>query len=122
MEQVNICIIKPNKKSFSETFIQEHINRLPGNKKVLYGGAFPLYDNEDKYLIRSRLALLNYLFQKKVLKRKNIAVRIKALCDYLKRESIDMVLAEYGMVGAMVAPACKMANVQLVIHFHGADV
>jgi len=32
-----------------------------------------------------------------------------------------VVLAEYGTVGAMVADACRLANVPLVIHFHGAD-
>ncbi|MBV8389603.1 MAG: glycosyltransferase [Mucilaginibacter sp.] len=122
MEPANICIVKPNKKAFSETFIQEHINRLQGNKKVLYGGSFPLFDDQDNYLIRSKLGLLSYLFQKRILKKKNIPIRIKALRDYLKREKIDVVLAEYGMTGAMVAPACKMANVPLVIHFHGADV
>jgi colanic acid/amylovoran biosynthesis glycosyltransferase len=122
MKPVNLCIIKPNKSSFSETFIQEHIDRLPGNKKVLYGGAFPVYDNEGNYLIKSKLGLLSYLVQKKIFKRKNISIRNKALADYLTREKIDVVLAEYGMVGAMVTTACKMANVPLVIHFHGADV
>lgn len=122
MKPVNLCIIKPNKSAFSETFIQEHINRLPGNKKILYGGAFPLYDNEGKFLIRTKLRLLIYLIQKKIFKRKSIPVRDKALINYLKAERIDVVLAEYGMVGAMVTSACKMANVPLVVHFHGADV
>ncbi|GAC1604031.1 MAG: glycosyltransferase [Chitinophagaceae bacterium] len=122
MKPFNLCIIKPNEDSFSETFIQEHINRLPGNKKVIYGGAFPLYDDHGKYLIKSKIGLLSYLFQKKILKRKNIPVRNKALAAYLTREKIDIVFAEYGMVGAMVTHACKMANVPLVIHFHGADV
>jgi colanic acid/amylovoran biosynthesis glycosyltransferase len=121
MEPFNLCVIKPNKSVFSETFIQEHINRLPGNKKVLYGGAFPLYDNEGKFLIRSKLGLLSYLIQKRIFKKKNIAVRTKALADYLKNEKIDVVLAEYGTCGAMVAESCYLANTPLVIHFHGAD-
>lgn len=122
MEPFNLCIIKPNKNAFSETFIQEHIDRLPGNKKVLYGGAFPVYDNEGRFLIRSKLGLLSYLIQKKIFNRKDIPVRTKALANYLKKECINVVLAEYGMVGAMVTEACKIANVPLVIHFHGADV
>ena len=117
----NLCIIKPNKSVYSETFIQEHIDRLKGNKKVLYGGSFPVYDHEDKFLIRSKIDLLIYLFQKKILKRKDIAVRNKALVNYLKIEKIDLVFAEYGTVGAMVTKACKMANVPIIVHFHGAD-
>jgi glycosyltransferase involved in cell wall biosynthesis len=117
----NLCIIKPNQSAFSETFIQAHIDRLAGNKKVLYGGAFPVYDHEGKYLIRSKIALLSYLIQKRIFKRKQIGVSNRALARYLKQNKIDVVLAEYGMVGAMIASACKMAGVPLVIHFHGAD-
>src|SRR5476651_7570 len=117
----NLCIIKPNKGSVSETFIAAHINRLAGNKKVLYGGSFPVYDENDQYLIRSKIGLLSYIIQKRLFKRKNIGVSNLALVSYLQREKIDVVLAEYGTVGAMVAQACKMAGVPLVIHFHGAD-
>lgn len=121
MEDFNLCIIKPNKDTFSETFIQAHIDRLPGNKKVLYGGAFPVYDHEDKFLVKSVFGLISYLIQKRLFKKQNISVRTKALSKYLKREKIDVVLAEYGMVGAMVTAACKLAHVPLVVHFHGAD-
>jgi glycosyltransferase involved in cell wall biosynthesis len=121
MGQFNLCIIKPNKDAFSETFIQAHIERLKGNKKVLYGGDFPLYDDVGKFLIRSKLLLLVYLIQKRLFKKDEIGVRTRALVTYLKKNNIDVVLAEYGMVGAMVTSACKMAGVPLVIHFHGAD-
>ena len=122
MRAFNLCIIKPNDNSFSETFIRDHIEQLPGNKKVLYGGAFPVYDDQGKYLIRSKVGLLIYLIQKRVFHKQDIAVRNHALINYLKKEKIDVVLAEYGMVGAMVTQACKSAGVPLVVHFHGADV
>lgn len=117
----NLCIIKPNQSAFSETFIQQHIERLSGNKKVLYGGAFPVYQENGKFLILSKIDLISYLFQKKILGKRSIAVRDKALIQYLKREKIDVVFAEYGMVGAMVTEACKQADVPLIIQFHGAD-
>jgi colanic acid/amylovoran biosynthesis glycosyltransferase len=122
MEQFNLCIIKPNKDSFSETFVREHIERLPGNKKVLYGGVFPVYDHEGKYLIRSPFGLLSYLIQKKIFNKLEIKVRTNALAKYLTKQKIDVVFAEYGMVGASVTEACQLANVPLVIHYHGADV
>jgi glycosyltransferase involved in cell wall biosynthesis len=121
MDTFNLCIIKPNKNAFSESFIQEHIERIKANKKVLYGGAFPLYDDDGKFLIRSRIGLLSYFIQKRILKKKEISIRTKALSHYLKLNNIDIVLAEYGMVGALITSACKLANIPLVIHFHGAD-
>src|SRR6202012_5164531 len=105
MDNFNLCIIKPNQDAFSETFVQEHINRLPGNKKVLWGGAFPLYDDEGNFLIRSAFGLLSYLFQKRILKSKDIKVRTNALVNYLKEQKIDVVFVEYGTGGAMVTDA-----------------
>jgi colanic acid/amylovoran biosynthesis glycosyltransferase len=122
MEQFNLCIVKPNKETVSETFVREHIERLPGNKKVLYGGVFPVYDHEGKYLIRSPFGLLSYLIQKKIFNRIDIKVRTRALAKYLTENKIDVVFAEYGMVGASITEACQMSGVPLVIHYHGADV
>ncbi len=79
MEELNLCIIKPNKNAFSETFIQEHINRLPGNKKVLYGGAFPVYDHEGRFLISSILGMISFLIQKRLFNKLIIGVRTRAL-------------------------------------------
>jgi len=120
-KRYKLCIVKPNQSVFSETFIQEHINRLSGDIKVIYGGAFPLYDHHGKFLIQQKISLLIYLFQKRILRRKDIKVRTTALSNYLKKESIDVVLAEYGMTGGVITDACKIAGVPLVIHFHGAD-
>ncbi|PWK71423.1 glycosyltransferase involved in cell wall biosynthesis [Mucilaginibacter oryzae] len=121
MDKFNLCIIKPNKSAFSETFIQAHVDRIQANKKVLYGGAFPLCDDAGKFIIKSKIGLLSYLIQKRIFKKQEIGVRTRALAQYLKFNKIDVVLAEYGMVGAMVSGACKLADVPLVIHFHGAD-
>lgn len=121
MYRYNLCIVKPNGFTFSETFIQAHIQRLGGNKKVLYGGSFPIYEENGALLIRSKLDLLNYLIQKKLFKRQKISVRTQAFVNYLKEQNIDIVLAEYGTVGATIAKACQQASTPLVIHFHGAD-
>lgn len=121
MDNYNLCIVKPNKSGYSETFIQEHINKLAGHKKVVYGGAFPVYNHLDQFLISSKLDLLSYLFQKRILKRLRIKVRDMAFVRYLKKEKIAAVFAEYGFTGAMVTEACKQAKIPLIMHFHGGD-
>lgn len=119
--QLNLCIIKPNKVNYSEPFVEAHVQRLPGNKKVVYGSFFPIYAHDGSFLIRNKLKLAIYLFQKRVLGRKSIPVRTKAFTEYLKKEKIDVVLAEYGPSGALVTEACRRAEVPLVIHYHGFD-
>jgi len=121
MDSFNICIIKPNKSSYSETFIQTQIDLLKGKKHVLYGGDFPLYQPNGKFLIPSWLGIIYYLIQKRIFKKRNISTRNKALVEYLKKHQISVVLAEYGTVGATITKACSMAGIPLVIHFHGVD-
>ena len=120
-QQLVLCIVKPNKVNYSEPFIEAHIQRLPGEKKVVYGGFFPLYRHDGHFLIRNKPALLSYLFQKRVLGRKSIPLRTNAFAAYLKEQKIDVVLAEYGPTGALVTEACRQAVVPLVIHYHGFD-
>src|SRR3546814_695690 len=119
--ELTLCIIKPNKVNYSEPFVEAHIKRLPGNKKVVYGGFFPLYGHDGRFLIRSKLRLGLYLFQKRVLRRKDIPVRTRAFTRYLREQNVDVVLAEYGPTGALATPACRDAGVPLVIHYHGFD-
>lgn len=121
MNSLKLCIIKPNKSSYSETFIQTQIELLRGEKQVLYGGDFPVYQSDGKFLIKSVAGILSYLIQKRLFKKRDIAVRNSALVNYLKAQKINVVLAQYGTVGATITKACAMANVPLVIHFHGVD-
>ncbi len=53
MPDSTIAIIQPNKNAYSETFIKNHITYLKGRKIILYGGSFPLYQEQDRLLIRS---------------------------------------------------------------------
>jgi len=48
-------------------------------------------------------------------------VKTKYLSKYLIKNRIQAVLAEYGPTGAAVMDACRMANVPLIVHFHGYD-
>lgn len=116
-----LCIVEPNKNAFSETFIKAHNYKLAGDKRILYGGSFPIFDHNGNYLIKSKIKLIGYLIQKRILKRNEISIRDKALYNYFKSEKIDVVLAEYGMVGASIYKICKECNIPLIIHFHGAD-
>lgn len=121
-KDLRCCIIKPNSSfSYSETFIDVHVKLLPGNKKILYGGFFPLYSENNEFLIKSKIGLLIYFINKNLFLKMDIAIRTKALSNYLIKEKIQVVLAEYGPTGALVQPACEMAGIPLVIHFHGFD-
>ncbi|MES2734298.1 MAG: glycosyltransferase [Bacteroidota bacterium] len=43
------------------------------------------------------------------------------LTKFLKEHNIQIALVQYGPMGATWVDACELANVPMVVHFHGAD-
>jgi glycosyltransferase involved in cell wall biosynthesis len=43
------------------------------------------------------------------------------VAQFLKRQHVDVLLAEYGTTAASITPACRLAEIPLVAHFHGFD-
>ncbi len=123
MFSTRICIITTNKKGYSETFIHNHIKHLPFPKQVLYGGSTPvLYDWEtEKPLYAPYLhKIKKHLISKwKTFSEEEFVSNY--LSTYLKKNKIQIVLAEFGPVGSNVIGACIKAKIPLIVHFHGDD-
>src|SRR5690606_17965457 len=45
----------------------------------------------------------------------------RVMVRLLRRERVEVVLAEYGPSAVSVMTACREANVPLIVHFHGYD-
>ncbi len=122
----NIAIISPNKNAYSETFIQAHKNLLKGNIHYLHGGNIPTNSDKNGNLMKyywkhhfllKLLKLLPAFFYHKLKKQTNNDY----LKFYLKNEKIEIVLAEYGVTGAVNLELLKELNIKLIVHFHGFD-
>ena len=121
LEDFKIAIFKPNKNNYSETFIENQINFLKVKKEVLFGGYFPTSYGSGKFLINNPFSLALYWIQKNIFKKEEISIRNHYLSKFLKREKINLVLANYGVSGALVWKSCSQIPIPLVIHFHGFD-
>jgi glycosyltransferase involved in cell wall biosynthesis len=112
-------VISPNKNVYSETFIHAHIERLPAKVKVLYGGFFPRFTEDDRPLLPFFCRSIQFAL--KALGASSKRFPNAALQLYLRRERIEAVLAEYGPTGVNVMEACQAEGVPLIVHFHGLD-
>jgi colanic acid/amylovoran biosynthesis glycosyltransferase len=141
MRKLNICIVNPNRNAYSETFIRNHIKHLPGNILFLYGGWFPAYDKNDQriadeYINRSFTSKA-IVFLCKLLPAfiaNKIPSSIKGypydeeLNDQsfrfiLRKNKIDIVLAEFMYKGVLIKDACADLKIPFVVHTHGgADI
>lgn len=121
-DPINLCIITPDKNAYSETFIHAHITKLPAKIKVLYGGAYPQFQDDGKRLLEYPFWLkLKRVVSKWALNLSEDALRDQAFIRFIKMNHIQAVLAEYGPTGAAISEVCKEAAVPLVVHFHGYD-
>ena len=116
-----ICVISPNKNAYSETFIRAHIERLPARIRFLYGGWFPAFTDDDRPLMSS-LHRVGYRLAGRFLGVHKERFQNRILANFLKKEQVNVVLAEYGLTGVSVMHACHRAGIPLVVHFHGFDV
>lgn len=109
-----LAIFSPNQNAYSETFIQAHKN-LPFDIKFYFNGYLP------SALENKSMLDLSYAerFQKKILK--GFSAAEKKLLFSLKKEKVDVVLAEYGPTAVESLKVVKYLNLPLIAHFHGAD-
>lgn len=119
---MNICVTRSNKFSPSETFLRNQIKGLENYARVfpVYGGYLPEYEENGKLLNTRWYWFLDKL-SKNVLKKENNYFGNYGASEYLKKNKIDIVLANYGISGVKLMPICKKLNLPLIVHFHGFD-
>ncbi len=114
-----VCVTLPSPISYSETFLQAHVDRLAA--AVNYLQDFPIdidtafpnqkHSNWTEQLVHHMRIWWHRYTVNPV---KKIAVR-----SFLRKKNIDVVLAEYGLTAIGAATICRELNVPLVVHFHG---
>jgi len=118
-----LCIISTSKYAYSETFISAHYKLLSGKKFFLYQTNSSFVDINDNALYKPGIfdfkKIFNYIVRKKSTNPNYY--KIKSLKKYLKSKFIDIVLAEYGIIGELIADLCFDLKIPLIVHFYGYD-
>lgn len=119
--RLNLCILSPLKGAYSETFIRNQVELLPFNNIVLNGAELQQFSFDDKLLFPASLP--NRIYRKAVQRvtGKTGVLETKRLHGFLKEKKIDIVMAEYGQIGALIYQSCADLGIPLVVHFHGND-
>jgi colanic acid/amylovoran biosynthesis glycosyltransferase len=98
-----------------ETFVKLQIDNLPFPITHLYGYKHPfIKDGTSIKNNRSKLSSFIYrIFENQIHEYQTYKT--------LKNEKIELVLAEYGTVGAYLTGVCKKLKIPLIVHFLGHD-
>ena len=103
-----LILLNKNKPAVSETFIQIQIQYFNATSQNIYKYTTPY--SEAKISLFTRIFFL--------IKKTIGAIKF---FHYVKKNKIDVVLAQYGMVGADAVFFCKLLKLPLIVHFHGHD-
>ena len=116
---LNIAIFSPNQNPYSETFIQTHRTHLKGNIYYYYGRKNMQLENQALLVPSWERNLIK--LKRKFFKMPSGYVQETIILNSLKKNKIDVVLAEYGTHAHHILPLVKKAGVPMVVHFHGYD-
>jgi colanic acid/amylovoran biosynthesis glycosyltransferase len=117
---MQICIAAKSFDKYSETFIRNHVECLPFKIVTLTGSKLCKTSKENLLAKNSFHKALIYLLGKLgALNKKSFLSRKRA--HFFLANGVQLVLAEFAVVGIQVMESCRIANIPLIVHFHGYD-
>jgi len=131
-EGPRVAIVIPRRGVVSESFIQSHINGLFADPVVVWGSPRPLYRGNGNGVLSgvwaAAAAAVSVVLRFDSARASGAVGRRlpepayrSALARFLARERVEVVMAEYGTTAVEVMGACAIAEIPLVVHFHGFD-
>lgn len=122
MAPLRIAIATPRRDAWSETFIAAHLDRLRDVVLVLTDGTLPKSDGTGRpLLLTTRGYRFRNRYERSLLGLDKPEMLRRRISTLLRDGRVDVVLAEYGPTGEELLASCQMADVPLVVHFHGYD-
>ena len=120
--QRQLCVISPRRDVYSQTFVRAHRERLPANIKSLYIPDYEGFSTDDGPLLKPVMtARLKRAIVRKMAKLDRSDFERRAVQQFLVRNKVDAVLAEFGSASTLILDACKGIQMPLIAHFHGHD-
>lgn len=118
---IRICVTRSQKQAYSETFIRDQIDVLAEMTAVyaIHSGRYP-ERQEDDTLLSPRPFWILHKVLKPLLGRNNYFSNY-GVKRYLKNNSIDVVISNFGISAAHMVPVCKKLNIPLIPVFLGHD-
>lgn len=117
---MNIAIFTPNKNPYSETFIQAHKEYLRGKVFYYYGSGLNTR-LEDAPPLGTKMDKLRLKIVQKLGNKEPSYIKKELIIRSLKKNKIDVVLAEYATHAHQILPMVKKLDLPMVVHFHGFD-
>ncbi|WP_269540992.1 glycosyltransferase family 4 protein [Cerasicoccus fimbriatus] len=125
------CVIGFDDDKVIKDFIRIHIENLTGEIICLHkyppyyeykGRQIQHFYSRNKFALKAKRLLPQFLYHRLVTQKLESDDAITdALGGLFDEHGVDLILAEFGNIGASIAPYAKRLGIPLVVHFHGHD-
>jgi len=117
-----IAIFNHNYNKYTETFVASHLKALPYHIISFYGWPSPLHVDKMENLISDEFYLQKSLYSTAQLLNFNaVEKEDAAISKRLIEDEVEVILAEFGTMGARMANVAKQTGIPLVAIFYGYD-
>lgn len=125
---INLAIAAPDGTANTQTFVRAH-KRIKANIFFYYNGTVPVVLEGygmigiDKTILHSVKSILKVAISINPISlyRSKLNIVEYLFAKSLKKNKIDVLLAEFGTTGVACLKVCQYLNIPLVTHFHGYD-
>jgi colanic acid/amylovoran biosynthesis glycosyltransferase len=117
-----LAVFNQNHNKYTETFVTGHLQRLPYHVVPFHGWPSPIHVGEMENLISDELFLQKshksaaQLLDVDLTQREN-----EVISKRLIEENVEVVLAEFGTMGARLVDVCGATGIPLIVTFYGYD-
>ncbi|MFN8333713.1 MAG: glycosyltransferase [Cyclobacteriaceae bacterium] len=119
---MRVCIARSEPGSYSETFIRDQLNGFARLAEVrsIHTSRLPERSEEGALLSPWPFWIIHKVIKAVTGKRNNYFSHF-GLKKFLIGYNIDVVVANYGLTAAHLAPICREVNIPIIAIFHGHD-
>ncbi|HKY30578.1 MAG TPA: glycosyltransferase [Pyrinomonadaceae bacterium] len=117
-----LCVLSPQRDAYSQTFVRAHKDYLPATIRALYTTDYETFSTEDGPLVNSGFTRrAARAVARRLVKVEHSHFEQRAVREFLLRNNVDAVLAEFAPTATLIMDACKQTQIPLIAHFHGFD-
>jgi colanic acid/amylovoran biosynthesis glycosyltransferase len=117
-----VAVFNQNYGKYTETFVNGHLENLPFHIVPFHGWPSPVHVSKMENLVSDEPFLQDVFYSfSQLINTNSIQKEDNLIAQRLIADGVDLMLVEFGTVGARVVNIAKQAGIPMVVIFYGYD-
>lgn len=117
-----VAVFNQNQNKYTETFVNGHLQQLPFHVIPFHGWPSPIHVGKMENMVSDELFLQEAFNSKAQLSNSRVVqLEDEIIRKRLIDEKVDLILAEFGTMGARLVDIAQLSGIPMVVIFYGYD-